>query len=253
MDNAGQPLTIINGIPYGRGREQRFDLYAVNELEKKLPLIIVFPGSWKQVKEKKPYIAVARALVKDNYTVAVAHCPPTEASWPNQLNDARRAVQTIIREAEVLGGDPERIFLVGEGWGAFIATQLILDERHNHWLPENRAHIRGWLTVDALMSEPNLNSLPSGHELRMVFKEQGNWDAVQPLTLLTQGLPPLLAVLSSEANFFTTEAFILEAAKLNNDVNLILRPETASRIWREVGKHQHHIRTLLRPFIIRHS
>lgn len=245
------PLAVIEGIPYGRGKTERFDLYALDWRRQRKPIIVLIPGMWQQARERRPYSALARALIEDGAVVAVVEYSPVSVSWPQQLFDLRRALAQISTEAAVLGGDTQNTILFGDGLGAFLAAQLVFTQQQFHWLPDSQARIAAWVGIDGIWSEENLQALPEKHPLRLLFPDAASWDSVRPLTMLQENMPPAFLVHLPPASLEMAEQFVVRSLSKGNELSFLTRPENPSRIWRGIAKHDHPLRVSLRPWLHR--
>jgi acetyl esterase/lipase len=132
------------GSAYGGHPRQRVDVYRPRTWragQKPLPIIVfLYGGSWQEG-ERGGYGFAARGFADAGFMVAVPdYRLVPEVRFPAFLEDAAAAVRWVRANAARLGGDPDRIVLVGHSAGAYNAAMLALDER---WLGADRRAVRG--------------------------------------------------------------------------------------------------------------
>ena len=245
------PYVAIDGIPYGSRRHEHFSLYARDWKRQQRPVVVWIPGAWRQPKDLRVYPTVARALVEDGMAVAIPEYSLAAAAWPQQQIDLQRALTQICREIPVLGGDTQRLVLAGDGLGAFMAFQLMLAMHQEAGISSVPAKLCGWMALDGVWQEESLQAFDAKHVLRQVIKDEGNWAAMRPLTVLRPGLSPGFVVHTPPASTMGTEEFAFRALALGNDITLLQRTESGSRILREINRPNHPLRFSWRAWLRR--
>ncbi|MDP8912885.1 MAG: alpha/beta hydrolase, partial [Pseudomonadota bacterium] len=143
---------IERGSAYGAHPRQRLDIYRPRTstgakqgqaARSPLPVILfLYGGSW-QSGMREGYGFAGRALAARGFLVAVPdYRLVPEVRFPAFLEDNAGALRWMRANAVRLGGDPERIVLVGHSAGAYNAAMLALDPR---WLGEDRRAVRGFV------------------------------------------------------------------------------------------------------------
>lgn len=177
------------GSTYGVHPRQRIDLYrprAHNVGDAGLPILIfLYGGSWQEG-ERQGYAFAARGFADAGFLVAVPdYRLVPEVRFPVFLEDSAAAVRWVRANAARLGGDPERIVLVGHSAGAYNAAMLALDER---WLGADRQAVRGFVGVAG-----PYDFLPLDSSVTMTaFGQERDLEATQPVTFASAGDPPTL-------------------------------------------------------------
>ena len=243
------PLTIITKIPYGTKSAERFSLFAADWRDQSKPLAILVPGMWQSLKERNIYSGVARALVEDGLTVAMVEYSPLGARWPRQLSDLQRAVPVICSEAKALGGDAERLLLVGDGLGAFLVDQLLVAQAEDVWLSPRTAGICGFIAVDGLWDEGSWPLLGSKHPLRRLITEARTWQELRLLPAEGLKLPPGFLVQVGPKGSEATERFAIQAKQRGSAITVHARYEGGTRIWRGISRKDHPLRVSWRPWL----
>ena len=205
---------------------------------------------WQQPAERTVYPALCRALAVDGVVVALVEYSNLHAPWPQQLDDLRRALPIIAKEASSLGGDPQRLILAGDGLGAFLASQLLYAQGQQPWLPQTIARMVAWLAVDGLWAAESIQHLANRHPLRLLFPEAHQWQ--EQLHLPCFGSLPFSCMLvyagqrvSSGATapaLQATEALAQRLLSAGAQLTLIPRPEEGRGMWRGISRREHPLR-----------
>lgn len=139
---------IFGGSPtslYGTLARQSLDIYTPIERDHAAPVVIFFHGGNWQTGTKSDYLFVGAALASRGFIVVIPdYRLYPEVRYPAFLEDGASAVSWTLRHLDEIGGDPDRVHLMGHSAGAYIAAMLALDER---WLGEDRARVHstwGW-------------------------------------------------------------------------------------------------------------
>lgn len=122
------------GVAYGAAPRQKLDVYtpAGSAPSGGWPVVVFFyGGSWNRG-ERGDYRFLGSALAARGILALVAdYRLYPEVRYPDFLHDAARALDFGFEHAPRLGGDRERVFVMGHSAGAYNAAMLALDER---WL-----------------------------------------------------------------------------------------------------------------------
>ena len=94
----------------------------------RLPVVVFFYGGGWGSGERQSYGFAGRALANQGFVVVIPdYRLVPKAHWPDFLEDAAAAVAWTHRHVGELGGDPDRIALMGHSAGAYNAVMLALD------------------------------------------------------------------------------------------------------------------------------
>jgi acetyl esterase/lipase len=139
---------VAQALPYGEGPRRRFDLYqpARAAAQSPPPLVVFFyGGSWRSG-DRADYRFVGEALASRGIVTLVAdYRLYPEVRYPGFVEDAADAVAFALAQAERLGADPKRVFVMGHSAGAYNAAMVALDPR---WLARRgrqTSELAGWI------------------------------------------------------------------------------------------------------------
>lgn len=175
------------GAAYGSGARQRLDVFAPPNASGAEPVAIFFyGGSWDSGR-RGDYAWAGRALAAQGFlTIVPDYRLYPDVRFPDFLDDCSRAVRWATDNAAALGGDPQRIVLIGHSAGAYNAAMLALDPRYLKAAGVDPRAIRGL----AGLSGP-YDFLPlDGPITRRTFGEAKDLDATQPTRFARADAPP---------------------------------------------------------------
>lgn len=138
----------VHGLAYGPHARQRLDLRVPIGADGEASVVVVLPSARKsraaQVLASRGFVALLPAFHEG-------------ADLTARLEDAAHACAWAQGHAAAYGGDPERVFVLGEGDGAAVAAMLALDPI---WLTGVGAHgaLRGVVGVQGLYDLAPLNA-----------------------------------------------------------------------------------------------
>ena len=143
---ACSPVTALNalapssthtrtaGVAYGPGPRQQLDVYQPARAAPRggWPVVVFFyGGSWNSG-QRGDFAFVGEALASRGILTLVAdYRLYPEVRYPDFLRDNAAALAWGLSHAEGLGGNPQRVFVMGHSAGAYNAAMLALDAR---WL-----------------------------------------------------------------------------------------------------------------------
>jgi acetyl esterase/lipase len=183
---------VISDAAYGPDPRQRVDVYRPVSPARDLPIIVFFyGGSWNSG-DKSGYSWVGRALAARGFVVAIPNYRLVpKVRYPAFVEDGASAVRLIIRIAESLGGDSNRIILAGHSAGAYNAAMLAYDEQ---WLGRDRARVRGFIGLAG-----PYDFLPlDGPAVEAAFAGAADLKATQPIEHVDRNDPPAFLGIASE-------------------------------------------------------
>lgn len=113
-----------------------------------LPILVYFHGGSWAVGSKDGYSFLGRAFAARGFvTIIPNYRLYPEARYPSFLEDCAEAVAWARAHAAEIGGDPDRIVLVGHSAGGYNAAMLALDERWLEAANVPRAAILAWAGI----------------------------------------------------------------------------------------------------------
>ncbi|MCE4553782.1 alpha/beta hydrolase [Roseateles cellulosilyticus] len=122
------------GASYGAGPRQDLDVYRPSRTAPRggWPVVVFFYGGSWRTGDRGDFAFVGEALAsRGMLTLVVDYRLYPEVGYPGFLQDGATAVAWALKNAERLGGDPRRVFVMGHSAGAYNAAMLALDPR---WL-----------------------------------------------------------------------------------------------------------------------
>jgi arylformamidase len=130
-------LSSRRNLPWGDGPDEVFDFFPAASPNS--PVLVFFHGGYWQEHSKDDVLFLASkcvprgiAYASVNYTLA------PQAKVSTIVEQCRRAVTSIHRQASELGFNPHRLFVAGSSAGAHLASMLLVDGwRHDRRSPEN--------------------------------------------------------------------------------------------------------------------
>jgi len=121
---------VASAVAYGPLPRQRLDVYApagAAPADGHPVVVFFYGGSWNRG-ERADYRFVGEALAARGVLTLVAdYRLYPEVRYPDFLADCALALAWGLREAARLGGNPQRVFVMGHSAGAYNAAMLALD------------------------------------------------------------------------------------------------------------------------------
>ena len=154
------------------------------------PPVVVFlhGGSWRHG-SREGYRFVGQRLAQAGALVLVPDYRKAPGhAFPDFMYDAARATAWARSNAARLGGDPERVFVMGHSAGAHIAALLATDARY---LASVGLAPRDLAGVVALAGPYDFLPL-TDPELHEVFGAEKDWPLSQPVNFANGDEPPFL-------------------------------------------------------------
>lgn len=124
-------FSLQSGIRFGPDARHALDVYVPRQPAGPLPIVVFFyGGSWRQG-ERADYLFAAEALASRGYIAVVPDYRLYPAvRFPAFVEDGAKAVRWVLDHAAEIGGDPDRVYLMGHSAGAHIAAMLTLNDRY---------------------------------------------------------------------------------------------------------------------------
>ena len=112
-------------------RDTRVRLYRPDDIAAKAPLILYFPGGGWVDGNLDAFAGSAAALARSTgaLVAAASYRLAPEHRFPAAHEDAQAAYRWLLSQAAGLGGDPQRIALVGEAAGGNLAVNVAVQAR----------------------------------------------------------------------------------------------------------------------------
>jgi len=184
-------------IAYGPHERHRLDLFApARKPAAPAPVVAYFHGGG--------YVAGARSplagLIYDNVAtffarhgmigVNATYRLAPEHKWPSGAEDVGRVVAWLGANAARFGGDPSRIFVMGQSAGAtHVATWTFMERVHGAKGPG----VAGAILLSGVYAaqHPDYNTAkPGANQIAYYGEDSANWRDMSPLTHVKAGHPP---------------------------------------------------------------
>ena len=182
--------TLTGGVNYGSLPRQQLDIYQPTSAAPAggWPVVVFFYGGSWNWGERSEYRFVGEALASRGVLTLVAdYRLYPEVRYPAFLEDSAQAVAYGLREARRLGGNPQRVFVMGHSAGAYNAAMLVLDERWLKAAGQSPAALAGWVGLAGpydFLPISNINAQP-------VFHHPNYPAGTQPLDYVRKGGLPV--------------------------------------------------------------
>jgi acetyl esterase/lipase len=138
-------FNLKSDIQYGPGERQRLDVYSPKGTTRAPVLIFVHGGGWyRGSKDEYPFFGDA-FVEKGFVTVIISYRVAPQAVFPAFVQDVASSVRWVKDNIANLGGDPDRIYLMGQSSGAHIASLVALDPRYLREVGLERNAIRAFV------------------------------------------------------------------------------------------------------------
>jgi len=242
-NQAADDIWSERDIAYGEHERQRLDVFvSAATREKGGADVVVFVHGGAFLRGKKSF----NGLIYDNVprwfarqgmvALNVEYRLAPEAMYPSGAEDVAAVLAWARAHIAALGGNPQRIFLVGHSaGGAHVATYLcdpLLASRH-------REPVAGAVLISARLVADTLPDNPNAAGVRAYFgTDSTRYEACSPLTHAAHVQTPLMIVVAEYENPYLDAygaAFfqrVLEARQRRGDVGQALR-------FLQMLKHNH--------------
>jgi len=226
------------------------DLYAPRDAVDRPIMIHVHGGGWRRG-DKSRCAAIAAAFVREGFVfLSMNYRLLPEAGVQTQAGDVARAVAWTRGNAAELGGDPDRIFLMGHSAGAHLVALVGTDGRYLEDRDLSLDAVRGVVVLDtqvfdiAALARPDSGTLPAVY--RSAFGDDPQtWAQMSPAAHVARGrgIPPFAVAYSGGMRLWPNprrgrhaEAFVEKLSEAGVRAQLIRAPEkTHMQIARNFG------------------
>ncbi len=201
LDNADRILRGGDGairqvaaVRYGSDRAQKLEMFLPADADTAkgpLPIVVFIHGGGWRSGDPHDYRFMARALAPQGYAVVLAgYRLYPKARYPGMLEDGAAALRWVADHARGLGGDPQRVVLMGHSAGAYNAVMLGLDQR---WLAAQGLSANALRGVVGLAGPYDFYPFDTD-ATKLSFGKAPNPEETQPVVHARAGGPPLLLV-----------------------------------------------------------
>lgn len=172
-------------VSYMPGERGTLDVYTPKGA-KNAPIVVFFYGGSWQMGRKSLYRFVGHALAARGIVAVIPdYRVYPEVRFPDFLQDGARAFRWAKDHANSIGGDAERIFVMGHSAGAHIAAMLALDPQ---WLADEALDPAKDVAGLVGLSGP-YDFLPLQSEKLVAVFGDNNRPETQPINFVTMTAP----------------------------------------------------------------
>jgi len=134
-DSPRDGVKMLKDIAYGTDERNVLDVFINKTSEKKsMPILVFFHGGGFVSGDKSFCKNIGYYFARNNIvTVIPSYRLAPQHSWPSGPEDVANVIKWIFLNAENIGGDLKRIFLMGHSAGAtHVSNYLYFNEFHSH-------------------------------------------------------------------------------------------------------------------------
>ena len=182
---------LLSGQLYGRGPRQALDIWVPGHAGQgdRHPVVVFFYGGGWNSGARGDYGFVGRALAREGFVVVIPDYRLTpRAHWPDFLKDSAAAIAWTREHVAGLGGDPDRIALMGHSAGAYNAMMLALDPQWLRGAGSDPSVLRG---VAGLAGPYDFLPLEKGGSADKAMGKARPLECTQPIAFARGDAPPL--------------------------------------------------------------
>jgi len=180
-------------LAYGPSPGERLDLFPV-EGAAPSPLLVFVHGGWWQNLDKADFLFPAPAFLRRGIAYAsVNYDLAPKADIPEIVEQLRRAVSWLTRNAPDHGADPERIFLAGHSAGGHLAVCCLTADWARYGLAS--PPVRGCLSISGIY---DLTPIPLSYQQPVLKVTPDAVAACSPRFTPPKAAPPLICAVGGE-------------------------------------------------------
>ncbi|MET0333519.1 MAG: alpha/beta hydrolase [Rhizobacter sp.] len=141
-------FAFTEGVSYGPNPRQTLDIYRPSSKAPPggWPVVVFFYGGSWHWGNRAEYTFAGEALASRGVLTLIAdYRLYPEVKYPDFLDDSAMATSYALREALKLGGNPERVYVMGHSAGAYNAAMVALDDRWLKAQGQSPAALAGWI------------------------------------------------------------------------------------------------------------
>ncbi len=131
-------IDTISGIVYSQIKmPRRVDQLLMTVLQPRTtgmkPAIVYFPGGGFSSADHEKFIEMRMALAKAGFVVAAVQYRVVPSKFPALLEDGKSAVRFLKAHAAEYGVDPDRIAVLGDSAGGYLAEMMAATNGEKNW------------------------------------------------------------------------------------------------------------------------
>lgn len=185
-------------------RKHRLDLFLPQGKEKAPVVMWIHGGAWK-LGDKAMFAGLGRRFAEDGVGMAAINYRLTpQVKHPEHVKDCARAFAWLLANVAAHGGNPDRLFVMGQSAGGHLSSLLALDRRYLDDLKVPAGAIKGAIPMSGVYEIPALEKARAG--LLGVFPDVFGSDPdacrqASPLTHVKNSSAPMLVVTEAKDTF----------------------------------------------------
>lgn len=194
LSTATQRVGSERGIVFGPLPRHKLDVYRPRHAEDRArPVVLFLYGGFWVSGERGDYAFVGRALAEAGMVAVIPDYRLwPEGKFPGFVQDSAKALAWVHEHLHSLGGDPERVFVMGHSAGAHLAGMLATNPRFAAEAGLPPSPIRGWIGLAGPYNfVPESLPFPRAQSEAMFGKPE-QWADSQVLTHASAEDPPAL-------------------------------------------------------------
>jgi acetyl esterase/lipase len=199
----GADVTIEKDIAYlDPDRKEKLDLYlppsAPKPGEKRPGIVIIHGGGWTGgEKGAKREINIGTTLASHGYvcvSIDYALASKGHPTWPTNLQDCKRAVRWLRKNADKYRIDPDHIGAIGGSAGGHLTAMLAVTAPEDGLEPAEDSEFSSRLQAAVPMYPHMASSMDRDHVMFPGTKAEvpGLYEAATPISHVTKDDPPML-------------------------------------------------------------
>ena len=239
----------ISGVPYTDSKNvkaNQMDVYMPKKGSMSPVVIWIHNGYWtsgdKSDVDSKPEFFTSKGYI----FISLNHRLSPEVSYIQQIQDVAVAITWIHKNIIHYSGDKEKLFLMGYGTGAHLATHIMVQEKYLSSLSASRKMIKGVVTMEGAgfdipaVYEVQSNKFREGCE-EAIGKSKRLWINASPVNYVTPDstIPPFMITYAGSDTPSEAEAksLSLKLTKANIKNKMVgYSRKNSNSINRDLGK-----------------
>ena len=235
-------IKVLTNIPYGKDIDQVLDVYIPADAKGAPVIFMIHGGAWSggdKANQAEFENKVAHWVTQGFIFISTNYRTLPKIRPIEQAKDVESALLFSQKNVSDWGGSPDKIVLIGHSSGAHLVSLIsanfntLTGDGIMPWLGTISLDISGYDIVKKLTG-------PKPSEFyKKIFGDNPNyWKKASPFHVLTNKIPPFLAICSIRSNDACTQAenFIEKAKKLGTHVEILPIDLSHGEINSELGK-----------------
>lgn len=145
------------GIKYGSEKRSHFDIF-MPEGEGPFPVhVFIHGGYWQELSKNESCFMATNFVDHDVIFIALDYTLAPDASMPEIVDQTRRGIISILKNAHKFGGDPDNITISGSSAGGHLVAEVISMDWKSYGY--DKCPLKGALAISGVFDlEPIVNT-----------------------------------------------------------------------------------------------